>query len=398
MTKTHWISDSDSVTELSPTNIFIGTCTRCNLPSRVEITDERRDHTFMTCLHCADDAPSVEAKRLYASTTTGECDTRCMFAVGSICNCACGGVNHAGDWRWNKRTSEITADAVKKLLERRKRTAERREQRERTKIETAQRPFNEWLDSLDEEIRKIIEWVSEYDNVADHMFLVDMRLRMMPSPSNPAKYPARPLTDAQLRGVVNMYAAQMRREAQQAEWDKIKKPVPEGRQEIVGEIISRRVDSERTRYGHDIDVYKILILCDGFKLWGNCPDDIIDAVFPTYTTAERAENSISNDEVFKDMPKGLMMKMRATLKRSQRDESFGFYSRPFKPELTNDAVSVSESAPKSESKGQTAKSADKTPETSSASSVDKPKRSAHADCTHEATKSARAKCRRDRSK
>lgn len=388
MTKTHTFSDSDSFTEIKPTNIFIGQCSRCLLPSRVEIDDEKRDYTFMTCLHCDDDVPSVEAKRLYASTTTGECDTRCMFAVGRICNCACGGVNHAGDWRFNKHTNEITADAVKKLIERRKRTVQRREKREQSKREEAARPFNEWVESLDDEIREIIEWVSDYDNVAEQSFLVDMRLRMMPSPNNPVKYPARPLTDAQLRGVVNMYAAHQRRLARDAEWDAIKKPVPVGRHEIVGEIVSGRIDEEEeSGYGYysrsyTVNVYYILILCEGFKLWGKCPEDLIETVFPF-------EENLNDGRKF---AKGSKIKMRATLKRSQNDESFGFFSRPFKPELTDDAVSVSESAPK----GKTAKRTESAPEKLSAPSVDKPKRSAHADCTHEATKAARAKCRRER--
>lgn len=418
MTQTHVITELDSVTELQALDIFIGTCSRCKLPSRVQITDERRDYTFMTCLHCADDIPSVEAKRLYASTTTGACDARCMSAFGQTCNCACGGVNHAGDWRWNKSKSEITADAVKKLLAQRKRTAERRVQREKTKIEEAARPFNEWLDSLDDEIREIVEWARDYENVQHDAMLSDFRLRMMPSPSKPIKYPARPLTEKQLRVLVREYAHQQRRAQLDAEWDAIKTAVPVGRQEIVGEIIARRIDEEEVGYGYrsyTADVYKILIKCGTFKLWGRCPDALVDAVFPTYTSEQRTRLKISDSVIFADMPQGLKIKMRATLKRSERDESFGFYSRPFKPEIVDEpmipglnvslreaeqyrrnVLSYTESTPQSQPKTETAKRVQSASEASSATSVDKPKRSAHADCTHESTKAARAKCRRER--
>jgi len=404
--------DGSGHTLAQPTKIFIvKSCEQCELPSRVEIDDETRDYCEVTCLHC--ESPT-RAERLYATESEGSCDTRCMFASGQICICACGGDNHAGSWRFSRFKSIETASAVEKLLAQRKKTVERRVQRERTKQEEAARPFNEWLESLDDEVRKIVDWLTIYENVQDHHILVDLRLRMRPRPGKEIKYPARPLTDKQLHLAAGQYAYAMRKQEREAEWEKIKKPVPEGRHEIAGEIISRRADDERDFYGHEITKYKILVKCDGFKIWGTCPNDLIDDVFPCYSDAERTEQNIPNHEVFKSMPRGLKIEMRATLKRSDDDASFGFYSRPFNAKIVDEPkipgldVTVreayadpygnkkrrrtSQSAPEKSTPSETKTSTEQTSQKRS----DKPKSNSHADCTHESSKSARAKCRRER--
>lgn len=410
---------ASTVTELKPTSIFIGTCERCELPSRVEIDDETRDHTFMTCLHCADDVPSVEAQRLYASTTTGECDWQCMGAVGSQCSCACGGVNHAGKWQFNYHTSEVTAEAVEKLLATRKKRAATTERKQAVKREEAAQPFNEWLSSLNETDAELISWIQDYDNLQEvqgpgHMFLIDMRLRMMARPGKEAKYPARPLTEKQLeaaRKIVDRHFAQGKRKAEEA---LNAKPAPQGRYRVHGEVVSRRVDEEQDyRSGYTISKYKILVKCDGFKLWGNCPSDLIDVVFPCGTQEQRAADHAepfgSMPDPFAPMPSELFVEFNATVKRSDQDESFGFFKNarsavvsvpnserkiPGLDITVDDAkrLSASVSAKQSKPRSQTQTETASAPVKSSARAT-----SSHADCTHEATKSARAKCRRERS-
>lgn len=401
------ITEGDGVTVATPTKIFIGTCERCKLPSRVEIPDEDRSYTFMTCLHCDDDVPSVHAERLYATVSEGSCDARCMGAVGKDCSCACGGANHAGAYRFSRYKSEATESAIQKLIksrEKRERAAAKRRERA---AEKAAEPFNEWLSSLDTADAALISWMRSYENVenAPTGILVDFRLRMMATPGNEAKKPARPLTENQMDlawKIVQRMANECERENDQKENGT---PVPEGRFRVHGKVISRRADSEPGMYGREVTKYKILVQCDGYRVWGNCPRDLVSAVWPAVEDGFMARANES------ELPADLYVAFNATVKRSDRDDYFGFFRNPRSAERSvadpkipglditvSDAKRIAAHVSKPQSADQPAPSVETSapvqdaPETSSAPR----KTGSHADCTHEATKSARAKCRRER--
>ena len=84
-------------------------------------------------------------------------------------------------------------------------------------------------------------------------------------------------------------------------------PVPTGRVEVTGTVISTR-----TVYGDYGTQYKALIEDDrGFRLWGNLPSAIYSA------------------------EKGERVTFVAALNPSQDDQTFGFWKRPTKAEFIN---------------------------------------------------------------
>jgi hypothetical protein len=96
------------------------------------------------------------------------------------------------------------------------------------------------------------------------------------------------------------------------------KPVPEGRQEITGTVLGIKI---RDGYMPGQTTLKLLLDCDGFKLWGTFPNslcgtqEVDEETLRTFYTA--------GAEV------GDQVTMTATVAASA-DLGFGFYSRPAK--------------------------------------------------------------------
>lgn len=89
-------------------------------------------------------------------------------------------------------------------------------------------------------------------------------------------------------------------------------PAPEGRFEITGKVLTARVDEGP--YGM---TYKMLVKVDteagSFKTWGTIPKSIADMDY--FSTRDLA---------------GCTVKFTATVKRSDKDPDFSFFSRPVK--------------------------------------------------------------------
>lgn len=100
--------------------------------------------------------------------------------------------------------------------------------------------------------------------------------------------------------------------------------VPEGRQEIVGTIVSAKfVDG----YGYNSpDVLKGVIDCGDFRVYGTIPAAIEDAVTGGVISG--------GDEPITARLKGVRVAMTATLSPS-RDAGFGFYKRPTKARIAS---------------------------------------------------------------
>lgn len=396
------IVDADSVTVAQPTKIFIGMCPECNLPSRVEKEHVTGPKTWIHCLHCG---AETYAERLWATESEGACDISCMAATRSECQCACGGANHAGAYRHNRFKDEQTESAIQRLVQQREKRAEAARKRREKRAAEAAAPFNEWLSSLNTADAALVSWMSSYENVAEAPtgILVDFRLRMMATPGNEVRKPARPLTEKQMAlawKIVQRMANECEREHEQKENGT---PVPEGRYRVHGKVISRRIDADG--YAGNT-TYKILVECDGYRLWGNCPADLLDHVFPRVTDP--------NAEGVSELPADLYVEFNATVKRSDRDDYFGFFRNPRSAERSvadpkipglditvSDAKKIAASR-KRVSEPQSADEPAPRVETSAPAQDAPEKRSAprksgsHAECSHPATKSARAKCRRER--
>jgi hypothetical protein len=96
-------------------------------------------------------------------------------------------------------------------------------------------------------------------------------------------------------------------------------PLAEGRQRIVGEIVSAK--EQDTMYG--LQRKMLVRLADGNKVWGTVPSSIIDAAWsmdrPGDTTRDRLV--------------GLQVQFTAQVERSHDDTHFGFFKRPTNAEV-----------------------------------------------------------------
>ncbi len=118
------------------------------------------------------------------------------------------------------------------------------------------------------------------------------------------------LSERQLECIPKAAERQAKWTAEKAKQDaEPKKPAPEGRVEIEGEIV--HVKLQESHYG---DTLKMLVKCDGFRVWSTVPSSLEGEV------------------------KGRRVKFTATLTRSDKDESFAFAKRPVKAEFTAEAA------------------------------------------------------------
>ena len=88
-------------------------------------------------------------------------------------------------------------------------------------------------------------------------------------------------------------------------------PAFEGRVTLRGKVLTVKEPDENSRF----PAYKLLIQhADGWKVWGTCPASLADA------------------------KRGDIVEMVATVSKSDRDEKFGFYSRPSKARIVEVAA------------------------------------------------------------
>lgn len=107
------------------------------------------------------------------------------------------------------------------------------------------------------------------------------------------------------------------RRAQEAEALADVPPVAEGQRRIEGEIVSAKVKT--TRFGW---VAKMLVReADGNKVWGSIPRTLLD---PQY---HDGQNYTGSDETLTPLV-GSRVAIVATVRRSDDDTHFGFFSRP----------------------------------------------------------------------
>lgn len=386
-----------TLVDSTPTDEFIGKCAVCRLPTRVTITDQPgKDYCAITCIHCDDDQPRIDAERLYGVVSRDTCDGACMSATGRLCVCGCGGKNHGKTWGAT-RESEATASAIEKFYAKEKRNAERRERVAREKREATANAFVDWYKSLSTDERRVIDFIAKYDNLTayglDSAFMFDMRSMLVnshPYIDEDVVIESKPLTEKQFAAVVRSTERTWSFIAGIAEERKSAKPVIEGRYELIGTILSGKVVG-----GFKKNDYKILVAVEGYKIWGNCPSSLIDEVFISTARDYRAYTGPSGY----DFKKGLVIKMTASVRKSERDESFGLFKIAKNAKIVTTvateptpAVRVTESAVE--------QIVDK-PATvieTVTDSVPAKRSGSHSTCTHEATKSARAKCRRERGK
>jgi hypothetical protein len=115
------------------------------------------------------------------------------------------------------------------------------------------------------------------------------------------------------------------REEKRAAEPQATEPLAEGRRELVGTILSTKVQD--SVYGSTL---KMLVrLDDGNKVWGTVPEHLERMTFSTHYYDENGSWQERPAEL-PDGLKGARIAFTATVERSRDDEHFGFYRRPTK--------------------------------------------------------------------
>lgn len=306
MSRTTVISGDDFTIRATATDYFLGTCPTCKIPLREE--REARGNSIAT--PCPTDGCSgvVLGQRLSATVTLESCDPRCMGAIGPVCQCACGGANHGGSWGRLARRGEDFTEALERLQARLAATEAKRVKRAEQERNRARKAFDAWAAGNAD----VVEFLKVEAN-ATFEFLEDMASLVRQ---------VKPLSDRQAAGVRKcmVHAAKRAEQDRKREEERATaKPVPTGKVEITGTIVS--VKWKESSYGPG-GAYKMIVKGDdGWKVWGTAPAKIM----PSERTTELAANNYGLA--------GQRITFTATVEASDTDETFGFAKRPTQVKL-----------------------------------------------------------------
>ncbi len=240
-------------------------------------------------------AQADHSRRLTHTETRCACDARCTGAVGKVCECACGGINHG-----TGRVVEVTIDDGAAPI-----GALRMSPKART---NAKARAAEWAAAL--ELAGPILTAIRARRAAGEWLPRDQWLALRSaSDARTAKTHA-----ARLRRLAPVFdlgaeatAAPVPRPTRPAETH-VQVPVDGERIDVEGEIVSVKLDEwDRQKMTVKISTDAGTWLC-----WGTCPDSL--PAIPL---------------------RGCTVAFSATVVRGDRDEHFGFFQRPTKARLVS---------------------------------------------------------------
>lgn len=106
-------------------------------------------------------------------------------------------------------------------------------------------------------------------------------------------------------------------------------PVVTGRHELTGTILA--LSWKPNNFSHySADILKMTVRVDGwYKVWGTCPDALSDLIWEQSQKDEEFNGGIV--QWVQKHP--VRVKFTATVAKSDKDESFGFFKRPTKAEV-----------------------------------------------------------------
>lgn len=227
-----------------------------------------------------------------------------LFADGTVgvyCK-RCGG---SGRYNWCQRWADMCFGCEGKGVVGR----EPREEAERKAVnrkKAAERAARKIAEKAEEQKRVFAEWASARTDLVEALqaidrdnetwaFLRDLAERVQFGWT---------LSEAQEQGVRKALETRKAQEQNRAEEKENAVAVPEGRLQVEGEILT--IKEQESQYGITV---KMLVRDDrGFKVWGTLPLSL------------------------GDVDKGSRVRFVARLQRSEKDETFGFFSRPTKAE------------------------------------------------------------------
>lgn len=271
------------------TNRFSGNCDNCIYPVVLENDQTSADTWRRGCPSCG---TLLTLERLYGSYSDHNCDSRCQYAIGNLCECSCGGANHRAGWIAPTFNGEVPASLVDRF---RKAAARRAAQGQARREANAARKAAKKAEGI---LARVIITQGRFGNP-------DFLLTEAQPPAHATEWERNAFADILTRFHSNGYLSD-------AQFDLMKKiankpapaPVvaptiaaPAGRVSIVGDVVFTK--TQESDYGL---VTKCLVLLDGgAKVWGTLP---------------------------RGCQKGQRITFKATFTPKADDPFFAFYSRP----------------------------------------------------------------------
>jgi hypothetical protein len=284
-----------------------GTCLACGFVNAVEGTA-----TVTTCGGCAERVVLTWVRGSYNGQMP--CDDRCQYAVGPVCSCSCGGENH--------RRGYLGGALVPAYIRERdaKRHAERASRAASKAAATRKLQAAAMANLL--QAHPVLEGLFDDRYDGEVGFIADMREALERGD----------MTDRQIAAAeraIERDAARARKQAaiaeEKAQLIAAGVKTPEGRMDIVGEVVAVR--SKETYFGYqEKTVWQLIVKADeGWTVMGTLPSQL----GPDSYTGGGPDDEGSWQWHLNQLV-GQRVKFTARVTRSDRDETFGFYSRPSK--------------------------------------------------------------------
>ena len=315
-----------TTTIYNQTDRFSGKCEFCIYPVVQELPEESRNIIKVACPGCTG---PVRLARLYGTLTDYNCDSSCQHALGSECECGCGGANHQRGYIPLIPGGEVSADVLtayrKRVANQQAGAAKRSENAKAKKAEkeaAAQAAIAENVDKFTETNPAEYAWLKAN---ADSNGFADSLLSAL----NRYGY----LTDPQLNAVTKNVA---RDAARASEALLPVSPAPTGTVTVTGAILSVK---EQPGYAYNSTEWKMLLRTEaGWKLWLTVPRSLQDAFHSDLHKFRLGEyDGTRSLDGLRSYLVGSTVTLTADVEPSKDDAAFAFGKRPRKATLQEKA-------------------------------------------------------------
>jgi hypothetical protein len=291
----------------------VGSCLSCGAGIA---TDDQTAGTRASCPRCGTMATLAYVFGEHSETP---CDGSCMAAIGKICSCSCGGVNHG---RWNVAIELVPVweqDQARAAQAKRVRDFRERAERKATVAQDKADAGRAALLAEYPDLAFLADEAWSRDNVWS-TFMIDMKRYFLAGDMTPRQASA---AASAVKRTNDKIARTAKIDAERAAVVASGATVAAGRREIAGEIVSaKETDDLYSRYGGTI--VKITVkLADGTAVWGTLPKSAYDAEAPVMRSQD------SYVAWFRGLT-GRTITFTGTVEPSDKDQTFGFFKRPAK--------------------------------------------------------------------
>jgi hypothetical protein len=285
------------IANTTPTARFVGRCEPCARPLARDDPSGGSDNRKVVCSECES---VVILSRICGVTTTMVCSGACMDATGPVCECACGGANHAGSYL---ETAPMLAEAIARFRadQAKRRTAASKAAATRAAAKEAARA--EAVQSWRDEHPAEAAWLDA--GREDDVFASSLADQLDAKGTLSVAQ-----TDAIVRSIERQ-AEQERRELEDAAEAAAAVAAPQGTTVVEGEILTVRAEPSPFHYGSEVKMLVRASTPDGglYRVWATKPAGLSSA------------------------GRGDRVHFIAELSRSEDDETFAFAKRPRKARL-----------------------------------------------------------------